>query len=81
MTYFSLGDQAYPQMLEELKKAKRFIFMEYFIVDEGKMFDGILEILKEKVKEGVEVRFMYDDVGCITMLDRHYYQKLRQYGN
>lgn len=80
VTYFSLGDQAYPQMLEELKKAKRFIFMEYFIVDEGKMFDGILEILKEKVKEGVEVRFMYDDVGCITMLDRHYYQKLRQYG-
>lgn len=54
--------------------------MEYFIVEEGKMFDAVLNILKQKVKEGVEVRFMYDDVGSLTMLPFKYYQKLESYG-
>lgn len=78
--YYSLGDKAYPDLLQELKKARHFIFMEYFIVEEGKMFDAVLNILKQKVKEGVEVRFMYDDVGSLTMLPFKYYQQLESYG-
>lgn len=78
--YFALGDDNFPVLIEELKKAKHFIFMEYFIVDDGKMFETILDILKQKVQEGVEVRFMYDDVGSLTMLPRKYYMQLREMG-
>lgn len=78
--YYSLGEKAYADLLCELAKAKHFIFMEYFIVEEGTMFNAVLNILKQKVKEGVEVRFMYDDVGSLTMLPFKYYQKLESYG-
>lgn len=78
--YFSLGDDAYLPLLEALKNAKKFIFMQFFIVDEGKMLESVLSILKQKVKEGVEVRFMYDDVGSLTMLPRHYYRQLEKMG-
>lgn len=78
--YFSLGEEYYERLLEELKKAKRYIFMEFFIVSSGKMWDSILEILKEKVQEGVEVRFIYDDLGCIMTLPNKYYQTLESYG-
>lgn len=78
--YFSLGDDAYLPLLEALRNAKKFIFMQFFIVDEGKMLESVLNILKQKVKEGVEVRFMYDDVGSLTMLPRHYYRQLEKMG-
>ncbi len=78
--YFKIGEEYYEKLLEELKKAKRYIFMEFFIVSEGKMWDSILEILKQKVKEGIEVRFIYDDLGCIMTLPNHYYNKLEEYG-
>ena len=58
--YFPLGEQKFEAMLEELKKAERFIFMEYFIIEEGYMWGEILKILEEKVRAGVEVRVMYD---------------------
>ena len=54
--------------MRELKKAEKFIFLEYFIIQEGKMFNSILEILEEKAKQGVDVRLIYDDVGCICLL-------------
>jgi len=78
--YFKIGEEYYERLIKELKKAKRYIFMEFFIVSSGKMWDSILEILKEKVKEGVEVRFMYDDLGCIMLLPNHYYKTLESYG-
>ena len=78
--YYGLGDTGYPVMLEELKKAKRFIFMEYFIIEAGEMWDGILKILEEKVKEGVEVRVMYDDLGSFFTLDSHYAEELEAKG-
>lgn len=78
--YFPLGDDNYPVLLEELKKAKRFIFMEYFIIEEGEMWNSILEILKEKVKTGVDVRLIYDDLGCILKLPKHYERTLEGYG-
>lgn len=79
-TYYSLGDTNYLDLLESLKQAKHFIFMEYFIVADGVMFNQILEILKQKVQEGVEVRFMYDDMGCLTLLPHKYYKQLQVYG-
>ena len=78
--YYPLGELAFEKMLSELKKAKKFIFMEYFIYEEGVMWDSILEILKEKVKDGVEVRVMYDDAGCITTLPKNYDKKLEKLG-
>lgn len=76
--YFPLGDDNYPVLLEELKKAKHFIFMEYFIIEEGEMWNTILDILKQKVQEGVDVRLMYDDMGCILKLPKHYGQTLEE---
>lgn len=63
VSYFPFGEDMFPKMLEDLRKAKHYIFIEYFIITPGKMWDAILEILKEKVKEGVDVRVMWDDVG------------------
>ena len=78
--YFSLGDLVYPRMLEELRKAERYIFLEYFIIAEGKMWDGILEILKEKAAQGVDVRVMYDDFGSIITLPNYYERQLERWG-
>ncbi|MCR4880082.1 MAG: PLDc N-terminal domain-containing protein, partial [Bacilli bacterium] len=55
-SYYPWGEKAFPVMLEKLKSAKHYIFMEYFIIDPGKFWDSILEVLLQKVKEGVEVR-------------------------
>lgn len=78
--YFPLGDEAFPAMLEELKKAEKYIFLEYFIIGEGHMWSSILEILKEKAAAGLDVRVMYDDFGCITLLPTGYKQKLEKMG-
>ena len=78
--YYPLGEDVYPVMLEELKKAEKFIFMEYFIISEGKMWQGILDILEEKVKQGVDVRVIYDDVGSASTLPKKYYKQLEQKG-
>ena len=73
--YYPLGDDQFPAMLEELKKAEKFIFLEFFIVEEGVMWNSILEILKEKVKQGVEVRMMYDGM-CVLALLPYFYPRL-----
>lgn len=61
--YFRVGEEKLRALISELKKAKKYIFMEYFIIDEGEMFDAVLSVLEEKVKEGVEVRMLYDGMG------------------
>lgn len=78
--YFSTGEDFYQSLLEDLKQAKKFIFMEYFIIERGFMWDGILEILKEKVSSGVDVRILYDDFGCLWKLKNNYYKTLRKLG-
>ncbi|BDF58590.1 cardiolipin synthase [Christensenellaceae bacterium] len=78
--YFAMGEDFYVRLKEELEKAERYIFMEYFIVQKGVMWDSILEILKRKVEQGVDVRFMYDDMGCARTLPFRYYKKLREMG-
>lgn len=78
--YFSSGEAKFEALLEELKKAEKYIFMEYFIVDQGYMWDSILEVLKEKAAQGVEVRFLYDGTNSLTLLPYHYYKTLQSYG-
>ena len=68
VTYFSLGEEMFAAMLEDLRNARHYIFLEYFIIQEGLMWDWILEILEQKVKEGLDVRLIYDDVGCVSLL-------------
>ena len=78
--YYPFGEDAYPHMLEDLKKAKHYIFLEYFIIAEGEMWNGILDILKEKAKEGVDVRLIYDDFGSLTTLPADYTKTLFSFG-
>ena len=78
--YFPLGEHKFKYMVHELRKAKKFIFMEYFIVDKGYMWDTLLEILKQKADEGVEVRFMYDGMCAISLLPYGYPEQLKKFG-
>lgn len=75
-TYYPIGEEFHTALLEELQKAEQFIFMEYFIVQEGRMWNPIHEMLKEKAAHGVSVYVMYDDFGCMTTLPEHYYKQL-----
>ncbi|MBQ2237842.1 MAG: PLDc N-terminal domain-containing protein, partial [Lachnospiraceae bacterium] len=70
--FFPLGEDKFEEMKIQLRKAKKFIFLEYFIVEEGKMWNEILEILEEKAKEGVEVRLMYDGTCSLFKLPHNY---------
>lgn len=79
-TYFAWGELAFPEMLKQLKRAKHYIFLEYFIIQPGKFWDPILEILIEKAKAGVDVRLLYDDLGCLTTLPDDYDVQLRNQG-
>lgn len=78
--YFDSGEKMYKAMIEKFKEAKQYIFLEYFIIQKGIMWNGILEILKDKVKEGIEVRVIYDDIGSINTLSAKYYKELQSYG-
>ena len=78
--YFAVGEDWFAKFLEELKKAEHYIFMEYFIIGEGYMWDSILDVLKEKAANGVEVRLIYDDLGCVNTLPPQYYRTLQSYG-
>lgn len=80
VTYYPIGESQFEEMLKQLEQAKKFIFLEYFIVDEGYMWGRILNILAQKVKEGVEVRMMYDGTCEFAKLPRSYSKKLRALG-
>lgn len=75
--YFPLGEDKFEEMLRQLEAAKHFIFMEYFIVDEGLMWGRILEILARKASEGVDVRVMYDGACEFALLPHDYPKRLR----
>lgn len=80
VSFFPKGELFFEDLLIELKKAKQFIFMEYFIIDHGKMLDSIIDILAQKVQEGVEVRFLYDDFGSINTVSFNFDKELRKRG-
>jgi len=78
--YFPQGEDMWKSMLEELSKASRYIFIESFIIKEGVMWNSILEILKHKAAEGVDVRVMYDGMGSMTLLPNKYPKELENFG-
>ncbi|MBQ8808560.1 MAG: cardiolipin synthase [Clostridia bacterium] len=78
--YFPVGEDKFKSVICELEKAQKYIFLEYFIIKEGKMWNTILDILKRKVCEGVDVRVMYDGMGSMTLLPKNYPQTLESYG-
>ena len=78
--YFSLGEYKYKRMVEEIEKAEKYIFLEYFIIEEGEMWNTISNLLEEKVKKGVEVRVMYDGMCSIAMLPYNYPEYLKAKG-
>lgn len=78
--YYSLGDEMFPDMIEELKKAEKYIFLEYFIIEKGEFWNTIVEILEEKVKENVDVRVIYDDIGSIATHSFKETKELRKKG-
>ncbi|KHD36771.1 hypothetical protein NL50_09655 [Clostridium acetobutylicum] len=78
--YFSTGEETFNELIEQLKKAKQYIFLEYFIIKEGVMWNSVLQILRDKVQEGVEVRVIYDDIGCMFTLPNGYHKELEKIG-
>lgn len=80
ITYFKVGEEFWKDLLVELNRAEKYIFMEYFIVHEGKMWNAIHDILLRKAQEGVEVRLMYDDIGSMGATKIGFYKKLRKEG-
>ncbi|MCL2411071.1 MAG: cardiolipin synthase [Treponema sp.] len=78
--YFPSGESYFERVLEELKKAKHYIFLEFFIIKQGYMFDSILNILENKVAAGLDVRIMYDDLGCFFYLPSDFSKQMRKKG-
>lgn len=78
--YFPFGENKWEDMLEELKQAQEFIFMEYFIVEPGIMWNSVLEILKEKAAAGVKVYLMFDGTCSLFLLPYNYPKQLGKFG-
>ncbi len=78
--YFPLGEDKFDAMLRELKTAEKFIFLEYFIIEKGKMWNSIEAILIEKAQNGVDVRVMFDDLGCLLTLPSGFVTRLKAHG-
>lgn len=80
VNYYGLGEQMKEAMLEDIRQAKSYIFMEYFIIKDGVFWQDVYELLKEKVKEGVEVWLLLDDFGCILINTRQFREEVRAAG-
>ncbi|MEG1782517.1 MAG: cardiolipin synthase [Oscillospiraceae bacterium] len=78
--FYPMGAAFFIDFLEDLRNAKKTIFLQYFIIDEGYMWDSVLKILKEKAEQGVDVRVIYDGFGCLLTLPEDYEKLLRSYG-
>ena len=80
VTYYKNGEQFFPAMIEGLKKAKEFIFMEFFIITDGTEWKAVTDVLKQKAQEGVDVRIIYDDMGCTGTISAFTPRQLGKYG-
>ncbi len=78
--YYEVGDRQFADMLQDISEADHFIFIEYFIISRGSLWDDVFSLLKEKAKEGLDVRLIYDDVGSINKLPRHFHRDLTEAG-
>jgi len=80
VTYFPSGEEKFEALKTQLKQAEEYIFLEYFIIEKGVMWNEILDILKEKVWQGVDVRVLYDGMCSLQALPYHYDKELRRAG-
>lgn len=80
VTYYPVGEEMVDAIIKDLKKAKKFIFMEYFIVSDGKVWKDILEVLTQKVQEGVDVRLLFDDFGTLIINTHHFKEDIAARG-
>lgn len=78
--YYEFGEDAFEDMFADLEKAERFIFLEFFIVAEGALWDKLHAVLKQKLMQGVEVKFLYDDFGALLRTGKDYASRLREEG-
>lgn len=78
--YYALGDDMFPDLIEDMQKAKHYIFMEYFIISEGIIWNSIRRVLKERAAHGVEIRLIYDDVGSVNTLPMGFKRDLQESG-
>ena len=78
--FFDSGEAYFESLIEDLRGAEKFIFLEYFIIGQGKLWSKIHGILREKAAAGVEVRLLYDDIGCMQTLPFHYEKRLLSEG-
>lgn len=78
--YYNLGDKLFEDLIEDIKKAEKYIFLEYYIIDKGKLSDKVFSILKEKVAQGVEVKIIHDSYGCINKFKKKQKEELRASG-
>lgn len=79
-TYYESGETMFPAMLADIEKATKFIFLEFFIISPGYMLDTLMDLLTRKVKEGVEVRFLYDDLGSVFTINKNFYKEVKKLG-
>ncbi|MBQ8681909.1 MAG: PLDc N-terminal domain-containing protein [Bacilli bacterium] len=80
VVYYATGEVFFEQVKSELKTAEKFIFIEFFSIEMGVLWEEILDILKEKIKLGVEVRLIYDNMACKRKIPFKYYEVLESYG-
>ena len=80
LTYFKNGEEFFPSFIEDLKKAKKFIFLEFFIIAEGKWYKKTINVLKEKASEGVDVRIIFDDIGCNGTIPDNFVRQMKKAG-
>ena len=76
--YYPSGEEMFPHLLDDLRRAEKFIFLETFIIRPGKMWDAVEAILREKAAAGVDVRVIYDDMGCLTTVPSGFVIRLEQ---
>ncbi len=79
-TFFGKGEEMFESIISDLAFAKKFIYLEYFIIEKGKMWNAILQVLRQKADEGLDVKVVFDDVGCMCKLPSNYCKKLKSYG-
>jgi cardiolipin synthase len=78
--YFDSGEAYFARVLEELEKARHYIFLEFFILREGAMLNSVISILERKAGEGLDVRLIYDDLGCLMSLPADYREQMERKG-
>jgi len=79
-SYFDSGESFFKQALEEMEKAEKYIFLEFFVLRHGKMLDPILALLERKARAGLDIRIIYDDLGCFMSLPPNFNREMEKKG-